>query len=343
LNRDSPGNGKHVVDNGFQSPMLTEQAVHFLHSHYKDKATSDKPFFLFVGYTDTHMPHAEMPDDLLTQYGHVNFRDIPAEPFLKVHGETELPVSPNPQIEHNKRKEYYAAASSIDREVGKVLDQLESMGKLDDTLVVYAADHGLNAGHHGMWEKGNGTQPQNFLEESIRVPCTVSWPNGGIPRNFESNLVVDHCDLFMTLLDAAKALPSIQTARKINSPGRSYLSQLRGKEADNWKDYVVCEYGNARMIRTDGYKLILRYPFGGVEFANELYDLKADPRETNNLYALENPLYSGLIKSLSNQLNEFFSKYTAPGHSGLDMEHQPVATPQSPWLKAVEMRNATRS
>lgn len=333
-------NGKHVVDNGFQSPLLTKQAIRFLHSHYEDKATADKPFFLFVGYTDTHMPHSEMPDDLLTQYEHATFRDIPNEPFSKVHGEAELPVSTNPQVEHNKRKQHYAAASSIDREVGKVLDHLESIGKLDDTLVVYAADHGLNAGHHGMWEKGNGTLPQNFLEESIRVPCTVSWPNGGVPRNLESNLVVNHCDLFMTLLDAAKALPSHETARKINSPGRSYLSQLRGKEADDWRDYVVCEYGNARMIRTDGYKLILRYPFGGVEFANELYDLKADPRETTNLYSTENPLYSGIVESLSKELNEFFSKYTATEHSGLDMEHQPVATFQSPWLKAVEMRHA---
>lgn len=116
----------------------------------------------------------------LTQYDHATFRDIPNEPFVSVHGEAETPVSNNPQIERNKRKEYYAAASSIDREVGKVLDQLESMAKLDDTIVVYAADHGLNAGQHGMWEKGNGTQPQNFLEESIRVPCICAGFNSDV-------------------------------------------------------------------------------------------------------------------------------------------------------------------
>jgi arylsulfatase A-like enzyme len=331
--------GKHVTADGLQSPFLTQQAIKFLQSHYADDSTTKKPFFLFVGYTDTHSPHDEMPSELLEKYGHATFRDIPSEPFLKVHGKTLIPVSTDASIERTKHEQYYAAASSIDREVGKILDELEAHGQLEDTLVVYTGDHGLNAGQHGTWEKGNATIPQNFLEESIRVPCAISWPKGGIPRNLEAELPVNHCDLFATLLDAAKALPDVPTSKKINSPGQSYLAQLQGNAATNWKDYTICEYGNARMIRSNGYKLILRYPFQGVEFANELYDLKADPRETKNLYDNSDLHYRRLIQDMTAHLDEFFSRYTVPEHDGLHLEHQPMATPASPWLEAVKRKN----
>ncbi len=217
-----------------------------------------------------------------------------------------------------------------------MLDALESLGQSENTLVVYTGDHGLNAGHHGMWEKGNATIPQNFLEESIRVPCTISWRNGGIPSGLESNLPVNHCDLFATLLDAAGALPEEQTAQRINSPGRSYLSHLLGKSSEDSRDAVICEYGNARMIRQDGYKLILRYPYKGVRFADEFYDLKADPRETANLAG--NSQHRERIRQMTNRLNEFFARYSDPAHDGLQLEKQPLATPASPWLQALKSK-----
>jgi arylsulfatase A-like enzyme len=336
-------NGRHVTDDGIQSPFLTDQAIHFLRTHYGNKDNKNTPFFLFVGYTDTHSPHAEMAADLVSRYSTATLRDIPGEPFPACHGDALIPVSNDPAVERRKRVEYYAAASSIDREVGRVLDELESTGQLENTLIVYTGDHGLNAGHHGMWEKGNATMPQNFLEESIRVPCAISWPGGGIPSNLESGLPVNHCDLFMTLLDVANAAPDAEVAEKINSPGHSYLSQLRGTASSSWKQDVICEYGNARMIRSDGYKLILRYPYRGVNFANELYDLKADPRETTNLYVGFHTQHPEIIEQMTSRLNEFFSKYTVPGHSGLDLEHQPMATPASPWLKAAERKKHEQS
>ncbi|HUV71054.1 MAG TPA: sulfatase-like hydrolase/transferase [Terracidiphilus sp.] len=328
-------NGKQVHPNGFQSPFFTEQAIDFLEKHYADKTMAEKPFFLFVGYVDTHSPHKDMPEELVTEYKEAGFRDIPHETFLKVHGTARSPASADPQQERQKQAEYYAAASSVDREVGKVLDALEKLGKLEDTLVVYTGDHGLNAGQHGMWEKGNGTVPQNFLEESIRIPCAIAWPKGGIASNLECELPVNHCDLFATLLEAAQAEPDAELARSINSPGRSYLRQLRGEAVEGWRESVICEYGNARMIRKNGYKLILRYPFEGILFPNELYDLKADPRETTNLY--EEAPYNGLIAELRAEVEAYFARYTVPGNSGLELEKQPEATPASPWLLAVKM------
>jgi choline-sulfatase len=334
-------NGRHVTQDGFQSAMFTEKAIEFLKAHHADKGAKGKPFFLFVGYTDTHTPHEQMPEELVAQYGVATFRDIPKERFEKVHGTALLPVTENEAMERKKHEQYYAAASSIDREVGRILDTLEAMGELDDTLVVYTGDHGLNAGQHGMWEKGNATIPQNFLEESIRVGCTVSWPNGGVAKNLESELMVNHCDLFATLLEAAGAVPDAATVSRINSPGRSYLAQLRGHGAEGWRDSMVCEYGNARMIRKDGYKLVLRYAYGGVSFPHELYDLKADPRETVNLYG--DAAHAERVKAMSAAMDAFFERYSVAGRSGLELEGQPMATPASPWLDAVKRQKAEKS
>jgi arylsulfatase A-like enzyme len=328
-------NGSYTQEEGFQSPFFSERAISFLRSHYRDGATAKQPFFLFVGYTDTHSPHTNMPGNLVDEYKRATFRDIPREKFYKVHGVPLIPVSNDAAKERDKHEEYYASASSIDHEVGKILDELGKTRKLEDTVVIYTGDHGLNAGQHGIWEKGNATVPQNFFDESIRVPCAISWPRGGIARNLQSDISVNQCDLFATVLDIAKATPDSETARKINSPGKSYLRQLCGEESPPWRTGIICEYGNARMIRKDGYKLILRYPFEKVNFPNELYDLKADPRETTSIYSL--PQHATLISSLRSEIENFFAKYTVKGHSGLDLENQPMATPASPWLDAVKL------
>jgi len=328
-------NGKQVTPTGYQSPLFTEQALGFLRNHYADSHLKEQPFFLYVSYTDTHAPHTQMPDELVALYADATFRDIPKEKFLPVHGTALSPFTEDVAKETGKRQQSYAAASSIDREVGRVLDQLQSLGALDDTLVVYTGDHGVSCGQHGIWEKGNATVPQNFLEESIRIPCAISWPKGGIQCNLESDIPVNHCDLFQTLLEVASATPDAATRDSINSPGRSYLAQLRGHAPVEWNDCVVCEYGNARMIRRNGYKLIQRYPYQGITFPHELYDLKADPRETVNLY--EDAAYANVIQEMSGLLANYFSVYSIPEHSGLDLIHQPVANQVSPWLKALHL------
>jgi arylsulfatase A-like enzyme len=326
--------GKLVVEDGQQSPFFTRRAIEFLQEHQRDEGANGKPFFLYVSYVDTHSPHKDAPDDLVAQYEQATFRDIPNEKFPPCHGQPLDPLNPDEDKERRKRMEYYAAVSSIDREVGKVLDALEATGQLDNTLIVYTGDHGLNAGQHGMWEKGNHTRPQNFLEESIRIACTVSWPAGGVAQNATCDDFVNHPDLWATLLEIAGATPDAATAAKINSPGVSYWRQLRGQNVSNWRQTMICEFGNARMARTDRFKLIKRYPFGGVSFPDELYDLKNDPRETVN--CLGDPQHQEVVKELSAEIDRFFAQYTVPGHSGLDMEHQPECTPASPWLVAAK-------
>lgn len=328
--------GNLVVEEGQQSALLTRRAIEFLQQHKQKEAADGKPFFLFISYVDTHSPHNGAPKDLVAQYAEATFRDIPNEKFPACHGKAENPVDPNDEAEHRKRMEYYGAVANVDHKVGRVLDTLEATGQMDNTLIVYTGDHGLNAGQHGMWEKGNATLPQNFLEESTRIACTVSWPAGGIQRHATCDDFVSHPDLWATLLDIAGATPDAATAAQINSPGVSYLRQLRGQNVPDWRQTIISEYGNARMARNDRYKLIKRYPFAGVTFPDELYDLQEDPRETTNRHS--DPALKPVVEKLSAEIHQFFAKYTVPGHSGLDLANQPECTPASPWLLAAKER-----
>jgi arylsulfatase A-like enzyme len=323
--------GNHIVEEGFQSPLLTNHAIDFLRQHRQSNENGDKPFFLFVGYVDTHSPHTQAPPELVAQYKSATFSDIPDEKFAPCHGAIISGKAADPQKERNKLEQYYAAVSSVDREVGRIIDELKSTGQFENTLIVYTGDHGLNCGHHGIWEKGNGTSPQNFLDESVRVNCTLSWPAGGILQNITCGDIVNHCDLWATLLDIAGATPDAKTLASINSPGRSYLHQLTGKPATDWPKAQISEYGNARMIRTAQFKLILRYPYADYTYPSELYDLQNDPRETINYFT--DPKFADTVKSLTAQMNAFFEKYTIPSHSGLALQSQPICNNASPWMQ----------
>ena len=320
--------GVRVVEQGQQSPLLTERALEFMREHQDDSSLRGRPFFLTVGYVDTHTPHADAPEDLVQKYRQATFADVPAEPFAGCHGRSVHPL-PGDDLRREALMQYYAAVSSIDRELGRLLAELERTGQLDDTLVIYTSDHGLCAGHSGIWEKGNATRPQNFLDGSIRVGCTLRWPGGGIERGAAVDSFVNHCDLFVTLLDAAQA----RIDPNINTPGRSYLAELRGQHREPGASEIFCEYGNARMIRTERYKLIARYPFQGVRLGDELYDLAADPSErTNRLDDLE---LAQVVADLRGRLDRYFARYAVSARDGRFLESQPICTEASPWLDKI--------
>ena len=89
---------------------------------------------------------------------------------------------------------YHALVAHVDREVGRLVESLERQGLRDDTIFVFSSDHGEQLGNHGFVEKGY------FYEESVRVPCVVSWPSR-LPREMRVSTPLAGVDLMPTLLD----------------------------------------------------------------------------------------------------------------------------------------------
>ncbi|MBZ0293000.1 MAG: sulfatase-like hydrolase/transferase [Anaerolineae bacterium] len=301
---------------GYHTDFITDNAVSFLRQR-----DQDRPFFLFVGYIGTHSPWAGHPERLVEQYRECSFEDIPADtvyPFGRLAGESTL------RTRYNAREalaQYYASVTHIDEGIGRLLDELEAQGVDQNTLVVYTADHGLNCGQHGVWGKGNGTRPLNMLDESIRIPMIFHHPNQLFAGQVRAEFV-DHCDLFETLLDYARA----SFDRERLYPGRSFKSILeKGQTPTEWKDAQFGEYGDVRMIRTRRYKLITRNNRG----ANQLFDLERDPRETTDVY--HDPAYREIVAQLITQLDQFFTTYQDSEKNGLRVQELPQHNFNEAW------------
>ncbi len=316
--------GQHTTVHGFQSHYLTAEALTFLRQ--RDEA---RPFFLAVTPVDTHFPFAGQPERLVQPYRHPDrpHADIPiGKRSYLVRGNPTLP-----EDQHERVAQYYAGVSMIDHQVGTLLDYLEGEGILDNTLVIYTSDHGHMNGHHGLWGKGNATVPQNFYEESIRVPLLVRWPDGGL-KNAPMAEPVDHCDLFATLLDAAGVTLFADEATRINSPGQTLLPLLRGI-TDEWRGYQWCEYGNARMITDLRYKLVRRYPPHADHVADEFFDLASDPRETTNL--IDDVIYQDEVMRLDQQLEHFYTRFADPRYTGIHVTALPPHNRFEPWRQSI--------
>jgi arylsulfatase A-like enzyme len=317
--------GTVVAEFGHQAALLTDRAVTFIRQR-----PDERPFFLLVGDCCTHTPLREQPERLVAQYREGAFADIPDEVPAACHGTPRFPWPHAPQARREELAQYYAAVSYIDEQVGRILDALDGERLRENTLVVYTSDHGHMNGHHGLLSKGNATIPQNFLDESIRVPSLWSWPGMLAPQVL--GCPVDHLDVFATLLAAAGADAGTAATGEGSTPGRSFLPLLRGEPLP-WRQAQFCEYGNARMVRADQLKLVCRYPGPNGHHPDELYDLAMDPRETENRIA--DPTYANRRAELANRLASHFAAYDIPERSGTRIAEQPVCNAQEPWRLAL--------
>lgn len=296
-----------------QDRRTTDHALEFL----REEREGDDPFFLFVGLVATHWPCRGQPERLVERYRGGDFPDVPDDPTYRFGGTDVL----RPDDLEEALAQYYAAVEGVDEQVGRLLDELAVQGIDEETLVVYTADHGHNCGHHGFWGKGNGTTPQNLLEESIRVPLVFGGHDDVVGRQIREEFV-DHTDTFLTLLDFARVEPPEEPAY----PGASYLSQLTAAgDGTDWEQVQVCEYADVRAIRDESHKLVRRLPDG----PDLLFDLDEDPRETRNV--VDDPEYADAVDRLATRLTAAFETYVTEGKEGVPVESLPEYNGLEVW------------
>jgi arylsulfatase A-like enzyme len=131
-------------------------------------------------------------------------------------------------------------------------------------------------------------------------------------------------DLFQTL--AAYAAVDLPQNQEFEYPGQNFLDLLDNSAAvPDWRREQYGEYGPLRMIRTERYKLLLRYPNSD----HELFDLLADPREMVNLF--QEPQYEALIQRLAGKIERYFGRYEDPVKRGLNAQQLPRHNSTEAW------------
>lgn len=298
--------GKPVIKEGYVTDLITDEALRFI-----SDTDSEQPFFLSVNYNAPHDPwmREDQPEELLKLYEECEFSSYPDEPDNPTQvAKRTRPKSPEQLREF--RQVYYACITGMDRGVGRIVERLEQEGKLDNTIIIFTADNGMNLGHHGIWGKGNGTFPINMYETSVKVPCIV-YGKRFTGRTGDCRTLISHYDLFPTILDLAGISEEEISEYTKELPGTSILPVIDGSKEEIREDVVVYdEYGPTRMVRTREYKLIYRTPFG----PHELYDLKKDPDERVN--EIKNPEYQKVKEMLYQKLAGWFERYTVDKYDG---------------------------
>ena len=296
--------GEQVELAGNKSALITDHALEFL-----DSVPNSKPFFLKVGYIATHSPYHQQAHDpqQTARYQDCPFRDIPLyqpHPWVKNEGTDNAPTE---QDLLDRYIGYYAAVTEIDDNIARIIAALKAKGQWDNTILVYTSDHGCAIGHQGFFGKGNSTRPLNMYDISLQVPLIVS--GAGIKRQVLPQYV-DHYDTFHTIAELA----GLPLPHQESYAGRSYAPLLRGERIP-WDNTRYGEYGDLRMIRSERWKLVFRYPAG----PHELFDLQADPTEGLNYYDAQ----PEIAADLKARLDAFYRQHDVAALSGLRVKEQP--------------------
>jgi arylsulfatase A-like enzyme len=317
-------NGEEIAydDSTYVTSLLTDKAIEFM-----DGRNREKPFFLYLSHKAVHAefkpaqqdkgvykeepveyPNTMFPPDYdlseaegkgfnpqqsdIPSADEYNYEQVPDWVKEQRHSWHGVDYMYHGQIKFdNFYHRYLETLLGVDRSIGEVLTYLEKNELMQNTVVFYMGDNGFSFGEHGLIDK------RQAYDESIRVPLLVYAPSM-IEEETKVESMVQNIDIAPTIMDLA-GLDAPE-----NMDGVSFSPMLRGEEVPGWRERIYYEYfwerafpqtPTVHAVRTDSFKYIRHY---GVWDINELYNLKEDPDESNNLIRKKEYL------KLSEQLNK---------------------------------------
>lgn len=247
--------GEYVPD------VCTKAALNFIRINQPATYNNRRPFLLALNYT---IPHAN--NELGSRTGN----------GMQVPDDAPYSTESWPIPERNKA----AMITRLDGDVGRILDSLRTNKMADSTLVLFTSDNGPHSegGVKAEFHRSAGPfrgQKRDLTEGGLRVPMIAWWP-GRVPAGIVNTQVWSMWDVFPTLAELARMGPPK------DSDGISIVPTLMGRTQTNQHSHLYWEFhekGFHQAVRMDEWKGIRHGTNGPVE----LYNLKADVRETNNV------------------------------------------------------------
>lgn len=325
-------NGKRVLQKGYITDELTDYTLQWLN----EERDTNKPFFIYLSHKAVHAnfsPAERHKDQYSNTKIHVpesqadtpeNYKGKPM--WVKNqrnswHG-VDFPYHSSLDVQEYKRQ-YHRALSAVDDSLGRIVALLKANNLEENTVVMLMGDNGFMFGEHGLIDK------RNAYEESMRVPLIAYIP--GAKQNYVVEEMAANLDIAPTILDIAGV-----KEKPPQFAGDSLLPLAQGKKVKDWRDTLLYEYywefnfpstPTTLAIRSDDFKLI---QYHGIWDTDELYDMKNDPQEMNNL--IDDPKY---LKVKVNLRKALFAKLKENG------EHSVPYTKK--WSSGAVLRHVDRS
>lgn len=263
------------------SSFIADHAMDWLESR-----DFEKPFYLHLGFVQPHVPlmddptwaayyadaDIELPD--MTMPEATNDVWEKKVDMLKAHSQVQTMTD---DFVREGIRHYFGAVSLMDQKIGEVIDTLDKLGELENTWIIYSADHGEMLGEHHLWAK------HCFYEGAVQVPLIIS------PPDREGRGV---CSDLTQLIDVVSTLADIgQVDPPEGARGQSLLPVL--ETGSGGYEYVFSTIQDWTGVRNEDYRFTLDMPTGT---PCELYDLAKDPGERNN--CVEDPEYQEIVAQL---------------------------------------------
>jgi arylsulfatase A-like enzyme len=277
---------------------------------------------------------------------HLNNRDLKLTPPAELTGTnrqqwlTNVPMEVTIEIKGEKKtltgddllrwkyqryiKDYLRCIASVDDNVGRFLNFLDTSGLSTNMVVIYTSDQGFFLGDHGWYDK------RFMYEESLKMPFIIRWP-GVIKSNSVQNAIALNIDFAPTFLEMA----GIRIPKDIQ--GRSLMPLLRGQKPFTWRRSFYYRYyhdpgdHNTRAhygVRTETHKLIYFWK----KNQWECYDVIRDPFELNNRY--NDPAYFEIVQNLKRELYRL--KKEVEDYDRFAMEQPPAGVDGQRFVKPGE-------
>jgi arylsulfatase A-like enzyme len=264
--------------------------------------TQDKPFFLWANFWGPHSP------------------SLVPEPYFSMYDPESIPEHPSycETFENKPRVQsviermwglgdygwdgfreicarYYGHCTLLDDQVGRIVAALDRLGQLDNTIIIYTADHGDCLGAHKLIEKG-----EFMYDEIYRIPFVVAHPQCENPGSTNHDFVYLH-----------ECMPSFIEAAGLDAPtnldGQSFYPAMCGDQTPNNREEVFCVFdrhftiANQRMVRTRTHQ----FTFNPADIG-ELYDLEKDPYQLKNHFG--EPAYAEVQKDLMKRMGRYMNE-----------------------------------
>ncbi|RLD66332.1 MAG: arylsulfatase [Bacteroidetes bacterium] len=286
-------NGQKKAYKGYCSNIFTEQAIDFIEKNQQ------KPFFCYLSFNAPHTP-LQVPNKYYQMYKNID----PASGFEN----DNKPFVKMTQKDKEDARKVYAMVTNIDENIGKLLLKLDELNITENTLIIFMTDNGPQ---QTRFVGGMRGRKGSVYRGGVRVPFYIKYP-----ALFEGNKDVETVSAHIDILPTLSQICNVELPKEKIIDGKSLLPLIKGEQV-NWANRKLFFYWTRRFpelyynmaLQKGAYKLVGKTDYNATIENFELFNIKKDPYEQNNIIFENKGIAKDLKKELDKTYKELINSY----------------------------------